>query len=228
MNCPTCKAKGSSVVDSRCFNGRSVFRRRSCNECRTRWSTEEEVIRDSITTSDDTISSQPVGNRLEPNGQPVGDQLGFDAIAQKERKKQRKKNNTPASLDASASPRKPKQDPRIGQIFGIYRPKWKAAYGLDWRPEPGLDRNALAFLQGLDQLPDPAGEFAQFGAQADRFLADKRPFLVQAKHPLRLFFLDANRYRTAAPAAVGAAPARKLLVATPDLFGAKGTGDVPA
>lgn len=69
MTCPSCRSSLTKVVDSRCFDGKAIMRRRTCG-CGSRWSTEEKVVRGSITTSPTTIGSEglrPVASPSDPS-----------------------------------------------------------------------------------------------------------------------------------------------------------------
>ncbi len=60
VNCPGCGFKDSRVMESRCYDGRTVMRRRAC-ACGGRWSTEEVVVRRTFTT---TTGIPPVSQGL--------------------------------------------------------------------------------------------------------------------------------------------------------------------
>lgn len=49
MKCPQCSSSDIRVIDSRTAkDGRSIRRRRECNQCGARFTTAEEIIRDGI------------------------------------------------------------------------------------------------------------------------------------------------------------------------------------
>lgn len=93
-----------------------------------------------------------------------------------------------------------KPDP-VGDVFGWFRTAWQTRYrGAGWAPEAGVRTNVVAMLAGLEGLPDAAAAIAGLPAAMARYMADERRHLVEAKHPLRLFCQDVNKYRLEAAA----------------------------
>jgi len=132
--------------------------------------------------SRETLAESPRASRL------IGsDLIGSERIRDRDEKR-------PAAVRAKV---KPQSDPRTGQVFGWFRSAWEAVYGPGWVPEPGINKNVAAMLAGLDSLPDPAVEVAKLPEAMSRFVADRAPFVVAARHPLRLFCSDLNKYRLA-------------------------------
>lgn len=103
---------------------------------------------------------------------------------------------------------KAKKDPRVGQVFGWFREAWQKQYGGGWAAEPGVASNVGSLLTGLDELPNSEQEFARLPQAIGRFLKDDRKHLVEAKHPLRLFCQDANKYRHESTASTASTYAR--------------------
>jgi len=94
---------------------------------------------------------------------------------------------------AKPSRTKPPQDKRVGEIYGLFRPRWRAMYGDGWAPEPGLSNNVTQMLAALDQA-SPV-ETAEIDEWLARFFADSDQFLVDARHSLRLFCASFNKWR---------------------------------
>ncbi len=60
MHCPHCAADNDRVLDSRaCEDGRSIRRRRYCNQCKKRFTTYERVERSSLTVVKKDLAREP-------------------------------------------------------------------------------------------------------------------------------------------------------------------------
>lgn len=67
MNCPGCGKDESRSLDTRCFDGKTILRRRECS-CGGRWSTEEVIIRSTFTT---TTRCKPAASPLQADRNPA-------------------------------------------------------------------------------------------------------------------------------------------------------------
>lgn len=73
MHCPACGEKHTSIIETRCFDGTSVDRRRAC-ACGFRWSTREKYIRGTgatVTTRTTTISRPSVAHLNDTGSTPA-------------------------------------------------------------------------------------------------------------------------------------------------------------
>ncbi|MBN2068622.1 MAG: transcriptional repressor NrdR [Opitutales bacterium] len=60
MHCPKCNAKDTRVIDSRLSkNGYAIRRRRECQQCGTRFSTVEEILREGLVVRKRDGRSEP-------------------------------------------------------------------------------------------------------------------------------------------------------------------------
>ena len=211
MNCPACGEPNSRILETRCFDGEDVSRRRAC-ECGARWTTREVVLARTLKAGQAGGAQTPSASPALPHvvaKPPLGlveDTTGNTSVVvgnvgnKKERvspltlpSSQRKNSEAKAS---GRSPAKGNQDPRVGEIFKLARDGWQAKYRASWYAEPGLAANVTAMLRSLD-----AGggvELADIGGWIGRFYADNAAFLVQQRHALRFFCSGFNKYRVGA------------------------------
>lgn len=229
MNCLACGEPDSRVLDTRCYDGEAVLRRRAC-DCGARWTTREVPVARTLTavpavvavrpqrppaTTARThvlpstplgmsISSQPlvvaeVGKAknlplASPSGDPDPDRIQIpEAIASGRLKPPRSKASKPAA--------KPKQDPRVGEVFSLFRPLWQDTYRVSWVPEPGLANNVTAMLRALDE----AGgiDVGEIGRWLGVYFDDRTRYVTEARHSLRLFCSQFQKYRAAKPVLSG-------------------------
>jgi len=216
-------------MDTRCYDGEAVLRRRVC-ECGARWTTREVPVARTLTTVSTVVAvrpqrppATPVRTHIPP-GTPLDISTGSQPLVVAEVGKSGflplaspsgdpdpdpEKIRIPRAnaLGRSKPPTKPKapQDPRVGEVFGAYRRLWQAKYRSSWVPEPGLSKNVTAMLKALDDAGEPVSIEA-VGEWLAAYLADEREFLVDARHSLRLFCVDFNKYRAGRPARSGMSP----------------------
>ena len=222
-----CGTPDSRVVDTRCYDGEAVLRRRVC-ECGARWTTREVPVARTLTavstadavrpqrppaspvhthvaTSpplDIATNSQPlvvaeVGKTgflplASPSGDPDLDQIRIPEAIASGRLKPPKRKSTKAVATA-----KPRQDPRVGEIYSLFRPLWQAMYRTSWVPEPGVANNVTAMLRVLDEAGGV--EVADIGEWLERYFADVGRYVIESRHALRLFCSQFQKYRAHAP-----------------------------
>lgn len=212
MNCPTCDKSDSRVLETRCYDGETVMRRRSCT-CGTRWSTKEKIVgpprvgtpTPTTTTGSTAVShghhtDTPPATHPQNTGEtgtlfPESDPISFLGSPEPSKPNQRERELDGPKALAVVKPAKPSA---FTVALEQFKAAWGARYGVDYC-ETSVDRSHLGrLIQGKtpQQLAALPGCFAVY-------LNDLSPFVAQERrHDLTWFCTGGNgfnKYRTTTP-----------------------------